>query len=64
MVLDGENNMKNIYYFFWNIKSEDDYLQEMITVKKFDDIVQKPRIFVTELMFHLKLFITQFGTDM
>ena len=63
MVLDGENNMENIYYFFWNTKSEDDYLREMVTMKKFDDIVQKPRIFVTEIIFYLKLLITQFGTD-
>ena len=55
--------MTEYYYIFWNFKSEDDYLREMVTNKKFDDIVQKPRYIITEIMFYLKLLITQFGTD-
>ena len=55
--------MTEYYYIFWNFKSEDDYLQEMVTNKKFDDFVQKPRNVIIELMFYLKLLITQFGTD-
>jgi hypothetical protein len=60
----GDNKMNNEFYFFWYIKSEEEILfEKMITSKKFDDIVQKPRIFVTEIMFYLKLLVTQFGTD-
>ncbi len=55
--------MNNEFYFFWYIKSEEEILFEMVTSKKFDDIVQKPRIFVTEIIFYLKMLVTQFGTD-
>ena len=56
--------MNNEFYFFWYIKSEEEILfEKMVISKKFDDIVQKPRIFVTEIMFYLKLLVTQFGTD-
>lgn len=51
------------YYFFWYIDIDYKNFLKMISNKKFDDIVQKPRDIVIELMFHLKLLITQFGTD-
>ena len=60
----GDNKMNNEFYFFWYIKSEEEIsFEKMVTSKDFDDIVQKPRIFVTEIMFYLKLLVTQFGTD-
>lgn len=51
------------YYYFWYLKEEKTEFEKMVSSKDFDDIVQKPRIFVTEIMFYLKLLVTQFGTD-
>ena len=54
----------NIEYFsFWYVDVDYENFLKMISSKKFDDFVQKPRCIITEIIFYLKLLITQFGTD-